>query len=46
METTMFWEANVIRLIKVIGDSLVFLWENYLCFIFRHFPRYRFISSR
>jgi len=38
----MFWEADV-WLIKGLGDSLVSLWENYLCFIFRHFPRYRFI---
>jgi protein-disulfide isomerase len=32
--------ANVDRLIKVIGRQLsVSLGENYLCFIFRHFPQ-------
>lgn len=32
--------ADVYRLIKVIGRQLsVSLGENYLCFIFRHFPQ-------
>lgn len=38
--------ADVYRLIKVIGRQLsVSFGENYLCFIFRHFPQIQFHSQ-